>query len=57
MTFAIGGSAKLRRIVKEAPRDWVCACKHRDGNSLAFTWRANRGYLAKCTNCGTRRPG
>lgn len=35
-----------RRRVRQKPGLWRCAC----------SFRPNRGYLARCPNCGMRRP-
>lgn len=58
MTFAIAGSARLRKRQKPAPTMWECRCNLSvDRENVNFDYaRINPGYLVRCPDCGTRRP-
>lgn len=67
MTFAIGGTAKVRRVVKQARTErWMCNCvTYRETNdevngediAIDLVFRKTQdASLTRCPECGTRRP-
>jgi hypothetical protein len=57
MTFAVkvegGTGAGRKRPLRDKPADWIHVCQTAPlsgGRELA-------GYLTRCPDCGTRRPG
>lgn len=61
MTF--GSNVAPVRRVREKAADWTCECvssvsrrKVACGSVSIGLARVNPGYLARCSDCGTRRP-
>jgi len=59
VTFAVGHveggtGAGRRRPLREKPAPWRCECGNPDGRGSRY--KTQPGYLARCLDCGARRP-